>query len=89
MRHTVGPYIPKQLPGSSSQEYYYADEVMAGKTVQGIQTFYVSFKGQTDTLSLQAQNKCGYNSLATFDGRATPRVAGTGSIPDYYVFRRR
>lgn len=86
---TTSPYVPQVL-NSSSTDYLFYDGLMPGKSLRGVTTYYLSFKGKTDTLEVKPQNECGYSPLTTFNGRAMPQLQPTATIPtDYYQFKRR
>lgn len=85
----------KTLPGDPIN-FIFSDGYMALKSEDGIKTFYLTFKGKTDTLGLDIRRvrvtpDNGGNStpIVTFNGRPVPPTQGTPDFPDYFVLKRR
>lgn len=80
-----------------STDYIVADGIMAQKSEEGIKTFYLTYKGKTDTLGLDirkipATPDNGGNStpVVTFNGRPMQSVDGKSILTqDYFILRRR
>lgn len=84
---------------TGSTKYVIGDRAMAAKSENdGIQTFYLKFKGKTDTLGLDIHRVpanstagSGGNSkpVVTFNGRPMQSVYGGTDVADYFVLKRR
>lgn len=86
------------FPVSNAPVAFVVDDLlMAGLSYgHGTRTFYLTFKGQTDTLGLDihavpATPDNGGNStpIVTFNGRSVPMTLGGEVMDNYFVLRRR